>query len=75
MHSFADLITNLGGPAAVAKATDAEPGAVRQWKARGSIPPAYWPAIIKLADEKSVRGVTVASLAALAIELDRQRVA
>lgn len=73
MHSFPDLITILGGPTVVAKAAGVPAGVARQWKARGSIPPAYWPSIIDLAKERDVSGVTVESLGALAISADQRR--
>lgn len=66
MNTFRGLIEELGGPAAVARAAGGEPGAGRQWKARNSIPPTYWPKLIKLAKDKG-KHLTLEQLAKMAI--------
>lgn len=78
MHNFPELIEKLGGSAAIARAIRgpyADAGVVRQWKARGSIPPAYWPHLIRLAKDKGIAGVNEGMLGKLAIAADQRRVA
>jgi hypothetical protein len=76
MHTFAELIEELGGAADVAAAMGEPvyPGLVRQWKARGNIPPAYWPKIIEYAEIKGLTGVNEGMLGKLAIGADQRRV-
>lgn len=75
MHNFAELIDKLGAPA-IARAIRgpyADAGFVRQWKERGRIPPAYWPALIELAADKQVEGVNEAMLLKFAVEAAQRR--
>lgn len=53
------LIDGLGGGAGLAaKLDDCTAGRVRQWKIGNRIPVEYWPAIIRLADEAGLEGIT-----------------
>lgn len=66
MTTFASIIDDLGGGAAVARAIGEEPGTVRQWKGRNSIPADRWPRIVRLAGEKGEDAITYEHLAKLA---------
>lgn len=63
--NFRALVTNLGGPKAVAVALKTSEEVTRQWKHRNSIPGLYWPQVIELAREKNV-AVAFEALAAFA---------
>jgi hypothetical protein len=59
------LIDELGGTAAVAGAVGVDAPVVSNWRARGRIPADWWPAIIKFAKSKDLRGVTFERLASV----------
>lgn len=59
------LIEALGGPNAVAALLQVTAQAVCNMRARGTIRPKYWPAIIAAAGERKLPGVTLAYLAQL----------
>ena len=42
-----DFIDARGGPAAIARATERQPGAVALWRHRNKLPRSAWPEIIK----------------------------
>jgi len=48
------LITELGGPPAVATQLGIESINVRQWRSRNRIPPEHWPALIDMAGRPDV---------------------
>jgi uroporphyrinogen-III synthase len=50
MNTVAEIIDRLGGGANVARILAVGPSTASEMKRRGSIPPAYWPAL--LASEK-----------------------
>jgi hypothetical protein len=68
MQTFSDLIKALGGPKSVSAALEMPFPTVQSWVARDSIPMSAWPKVADLAKAKRLKGVTVASLTALAIE-------
>jgi len=45
MRSHQQIIADAGGPSALARQLDIEPGTVKQWKRLSSIPAPYWAAI------------------------------
>jgi hypothetical protein len=64
MRTVTDVFDAFGGSSAMAKAIglkDRQP-AVRAWKSRGSIPPAYWPAITRAAKRRGIKWITTESL-------------
>lgn len=73
MDSFASLIDKLGGPVEVAKVLGQTPDGVRKMRQRDRVDPTHWPTLVELAKAKQVRGVTVASLATLAVGRPRKR--
>lgn len=48
MRSHDQIITDAGGPTAVARQVGARPGTVKQWRRAESIPAPYWQAIAQL---------------------------
>jgi hypothetical protein len=48
MRSHAQIITDAGGPAALAKSVSAQSGAIKQWRRTNSIPAPYWQALADL---------------------------
>lgn len=72
---FAQLFVRLGGAAAVARFAGLKPGTVQQMKARDSVQPRYWPALIAMARQAKVAGVTHDTLIQLASRPSKQRVA
>lgn len=63
MQSFTEVISRLGGPAAVALILNAKVDTVRKMAERDSVPTEHWQALIDVARDKRVRGVTYAGLA------------
>jgi len=66
MNSFADIIDAFGRPRFFADAIGVSSMHARVFKCRDSIPPAYWPAIVRAAKAKNISGITYESLASLA---------
>ncbi len=62
MNTFADLIDALGGTTAFAEGIDIPASHARTMKARNSIPPEYWRATLRLAEEKGAAGVNAEAL-------------
>lgn len=55
MNTVAEIITSLGGPTKIARATGvSHPARVTDWRRYGSIPVKYWPALQELATEHGV---------------------
>lgn len=65
MQSFADVFEAFGGASPFARAIGIPESHGRTMKARGSIPPAYWPRTVNAARELGVSGVTFELLANL----------
>jgi hypothetical protein len=74
MDTFSDLISDLGGSAAVANRIGLPAGHVRQWRKRNSIPPHYWHDIVDVAKKQGKREVTVTALVDLAKARPRPKV-
>ena len=66
MQNFTDIIQAFGGPTKMAQAIEIPPGHAQTMKNRNSIPAAYWPAIVRAARERRIRGVTHEALAGIA---------
>lgn len=64
--SINDLFAALGGYTAVAEAASVPVGTASAWKTRGSIPPEYWPAVVKAAAERGRSDITFEALANIA---------
>lgn len=45
-RSHSDIISDGGGPAAIARMVSANPGTVKQWRRTDSIPAPYWVAFV-----------------------------
>jgi predicted SpoU family rRNA methylase len=54
MNSIADIVAALGGPSNIAKALEASPRLVTDWRRNGSIPVRYWPALQAAAEDHGV---------------------
>jgi hypothetical protein len=65
------LIDSLGGTFAVAKSLGCDPGRVSRWR-KGGIPPARFPAVVKLAARYGLRDVTLDALFAGRLALVRR---
>lgn len=66
MRTAAEVIEKLGGSTALAARLQLPATTVASWKNRGSIPPEYWLLLTRLAAEKGVAEITLASLAEMA---------
>lgn len=66
MTTFEDVFHAFGGPAALATAIGIAPGHAQTMKTRGSIPDAYWLAVVEAAKSRRIRGVTLDALARMA---------
>jgi len=66
MRTFDDVFDAFGGPAALAKETGIKPFHAQTMKTRDSIPPAYWPEVVKAAERLGKSDVTLEALAAIA---------
>lgn len=51
------IFDRLEGPAAVARLLNVKPSTASEMKRRRVIPVKYWPRLVKVCDEKGVRGV------------------
>jgi hypothetical protein len=67
MKTVSDLIEALGGSTWLARELDLPIATVGAWKARGSIPPRYFPALVRIASQEKVKGVTLESLVAMRV--------
>lgn len=68
LNSFAAVIELWPTAADLARDIVVSPVLVRAWKVRG-IPPGYWVDVIDSANERGIRGVTLALLAKLSAAL------
>lgn len=68
MQTFKDLFRELGGVGAVAEALGVTYDGALKMRARESVPPKHWPKLVEMAAAKGVRGVTIASLAQIAVK-------
>jgi hypothetical protein len=57
----ADIMHTLGGYRAVAEFLGESPKVVHKWSARG-VPARYWPAIVRMAETKGVKGISLQTL-------------
>lgn len=56
METVSDLITALGGNAAVSRVLDHKHAStVSEWRRRGSIPVEHWPRLVEAAAERGIR--------------------
>lgn len=60
--THADMITSLGGPAAIARALGCSHTQPLRW-ARVGIPLKRWPEVVRLAETKQIPGITLETLA------------
>lgn len=65
MDSSEAIIVALGGTGAVAGALEQSDSTVSSWRTRG-IPAGHWAAVVAMAADRGVTGVTLEVLAALA---------
>jgi hypothetical protein len=68
MNTFKDVIAKFGGPAKYGRAIGISTERAAEQRARGSIPPVYWPAVVNAANELGISEITVDVLAALYAE-------
>lgn len=66
MKTFDDVFAAFDGPARFAEAIGIKDSHAQTMKTRGSIPPAYWNAVVAAAMAKGIDGVTLEALAAIA---------
>ena len=66
MESFSDVIRALGEPPGFAKAVGVAESHARTMKARDSIPPEYWQALVAAAEARGIEGVSLDLLAGFA---------
>jgi hypothetical protein len=57
----ADIMRALGGYRAVADFLGENPKVVHKWSARG-IPARYWPAVVRMADDKGLKDISLDTL-------------
>lgn len=74
MESFAALINELGGPAAISEFTGWKTGTIQQMKARNNVLPYCWPKLIEMAGQKGLVGVDRALMADLAVKASTAKV-
>ncbi len=67
METVPDLIEALGGSTRLAGKLRLPIATVGAWKARGSIPPRYFPTLVRIAAQQKVKGVTLESLVAMRV--------
>lgn len=73
MHtSHAAVVEALGGTGKVAAHLNVPLGTASAWKTRNAIPAAHWWAIVQMAAERGVEGVTVDALAQMAGNRERK---
>jgi hypothetical protein len=65
MRSVEDVFEAFGGPSKVGQAVGVSTEHAAAMKRRGSIPVAYWPALIATARERRISGITYEALALL----------
>lgn len=73
MMTVADIIEAFGGPTSLGDAIDARPQAVVNMRARESIPSRYWPALVRVAAERDIDGITLEALADMAVRRAARR--
>jgi hypothetical protein len=74
MDTWDSIILELGGTRAVAGALTQSESTVSGWRTRG-IPVPHWAGVVALASERDVSGVTLESLAVLAMATAAARAA
>ena len=67
MKTVPELIKALGGSTQLAGKLNLPIATVGAWKARGSIPPRYFPTLVRIAGQQKVKGVTLESLVAMRV--------
>ena len=65
MLTFQALIEDIGGVRSLAEGFSITESHARVMKTRNSIPPEYWPQLIKMARAKRIVGVNVEALLAM----------
>lgn len=75
MRTFDDVFAAFGGPTRLAEAIGIKPFHAQTMKTRGSIPPGYWPDVVKAASKQEIEGLTHEALAKMAAAKMRERVA
>lgn len=68
VNSFTDVIDALGGTAKFARAVGMKPNTAKMAKARDSISPGWWPAVVEAAKEAGRDDITSDRLIALAAQ-------
>lgn len=62
MHTIRDLITQFGGCTKFGELIGKRASTASEMKRRNSIPVEYWPTVVKAAQEKGVKGVSLEKL-------------
>ena len=68
MNDFATVIDKLGGAVEVSRHLGISADGVRKLVKRNAMPYRHWPALVSLAAQKKVRGVSVPKLAEIATQ-------
>jgi hypothetical protein len=67
MKTVSELIEAFGGSTRLAGKLNLPIATVGAWKARGSIPPRYFPTLVRIAGQQKVKGVSLESLVAMRV--------
>lgn len=65
MRTVADIFKAFSGPAGLGRAAGVTTEHATTMRRRGSIPVAYWPALVEFAEAHAIEGVTYAVLVAI----------
>lgn len=66
MNTFAAIINAWESPGQLAEDLGEEPGTVRQWRNRDTLPDRVWKATVEAAERRGIAGVTLEVLADIA---------
>lgn len=66
MQTIKDIIRSFGSAASLAREIGRKPVTVRQWGNRNSIPDEHWDDVVRAAQSRRIKGVTLAALSRIA---------
>jgi len=65
MRSFSEVLARWDSRQAVAQDCGVTYGVVKQWERRGSVPARYWAALLKGAEARGIKGLSLELLQSL----------
>jgi hypothetical protein len=68
MNTVEDIFTNFGGTSSFAGAMGLKLSAASEMRRRRSIPVKYWPRLVEVAHERSIRDITYDALVSIHAE-------